>query len=280
MPELGRRAAIAAGRRRARVLPSIVRRFLLASTLVPRGGVDGREPAAPELPESEAAAESAPPTSAAPAGEAPRRKRDADATRARILDAAIAEFASNGFNGARVDVICKQAKANPRMIYHHFGDKEGLYVAVLETVLLELRSEELKLEVDHVEPFEGMLLLFQFIHDHFGRHPELISLLSGENLLKARFLRESVTTPIAASPLLELIASLLRQGEKAGTFRSGIDPLMLYISMVALSYFHRSNAYTLATIFREDLEAYEWQARQRRFAEDMITRMLLRDPPK
>ncbi len=233
---------------------------------------------APETTESEAAAGPVGAPAAAPEGEPPRRKRDGDATRARILDAAIAEFASNGFNGARVDVICEQAKANPRMVYRYFGDKEGLYVAVLETVLRELRAEELKLEVDHVEPFEGMLLLFKFIHDHFGRHPELISLLSGENLLKARFLRASATTPVAASPLLQLIADLLRRGEAAGTFRPDIDPLVLYVSMVALSYFHRSNVYTLSTIFREDLEAYAWQERQRRFAEDMVARMLLREP--
>ena len=59
-------------------------------------------------------------------------------------------------------------------------------MSVLEHVLGELRSEEFKLEVDHVAPLEGMLQLFRFIHDHFGAHPELIALLSGENLLRAR----------------------------------------------------------------------------------------------
>lgn len=222
-----------------------------------------------------------PPTKAAskvPVTPAPRPKRDGDASRARILDVAIREFASHGFNGARVDAICRNARVNPRMIYHYFGDKAGLYVAVLEDVLGELRREELKLEVAHVEPLEGVLSLFQFIHRHFGRHDELISLLSGENLLKARFLRRSTDAPIKASPLIALIAGFLRRGEETGVFRAGIDPLVLYVAMVSLSYFHRSNVHTLSSIFQQNLRAPAWQAAQRRLAEEMISRLLLRHP--
>lgn len=206
----------------------------------------------------------------------PLTKRNPDATRQRLLSAAVKEFAAEGYSGARVDSICKRARANPRMIYHYFGDKDGLYVAVLEHVLSELRREELKLEVDHVAPLSGMLQLFNFIHAHFGAHPELIPLLSSENLLRARFLRRSIKAPIVASPLIELIARLLDRGVKEGHFRSGIDPLQLYVSMVALSYFHRSNAHTLSVLFRTDLLDPVWQAEQKRQADQLLTRFLER----
>jgi len=207
-------------------------------------------------------------------------KRDPDATRQRILDAAIREFSAQGYSGARVDTICKRARANPRMIYHYFGDKDGLYVTVLEHVLGDLRREELKLEVDHVQPLTGMLQLFNFVHAHFGAHPDLIALLSGENLLRARFLRRSVKAPIVASPLIELIARLLERGVKQGEFRSGIDPLQLYVMMVALSYFHRSNAHTLSVLFRTDLQDPAWQSEQKRNADQMLTRFLERNSPR
>lgn len=207
----------------------------------------------------------------------PKPKRNADLTRERILRAATAEFSAKGYSGARVDVICRSAKANPRMLYHHFGDKDGLYVAVLELVLGDLRREELKLEVDHVEPLAGMMQLFDFIHGHFGAHPELIHLLSGENLLRARFLRRSLATPIVASPLIDLVAQLLKRGERQGVIRKGIDPLQLYVMMVALSYFHRSNAYTLSTIFRTDLLAPGWQGEHKRIAAEMLERFLRAD---
>lgn len=210
----------------------------------------------------------------------PQPKRDPDATRQRILSAAVKEFSAEGYSGARVDAICKRARANPRMIYHYFGDKDGLYVTVLEHVLSELRREELKLEVDHVAPLTGMMQLFNFIHAHFGAHPELIPLLSGENLLRARFLRRSVKAPIVASPLIELIARLLERGVNEGDFRSGIDPLQLYVTMVALSYFHRSNAHTLSVLFRTDLLDPAWQAEQKRNADQMLIRYLERGTPR
>ena len=216
------------------------------------------------------------PKRAAKAARGARPKRSADGTRQRILQAAIKEFSSEGYSGARIDAICRRARANPRMIYHYFGDKDGLYVTVLEHVLGDLRAEELKLEVDHVAPLEGMLALFDFIHGHFGAHPELIALLMGENLLRARFLKRSVKTPIVASPLIELIARLLERGVRAGGFRSGIDPLQLYVTMVALSSFHRSNAHTLSAIFRTDLLDPGWQAQQKRNADQVLTRFLLK----
>jgi len=207
-------------------------------------------------------------------------KRDPDATRQRILEAAIREFSAQGYSGARVDMICKRARANPRMIYHYFGDKDGLYVTVLEHVLGDLRREELKLEVDHVQPLTGMLQLFNFVHAHFSSHPELIALLSGENLLRARFLRRSVKAPIVASPLIELIGRLLERGVKQGEFRAGIDPLQLYVMMVALSYFHRSNAHTLSVLFRTDLLEATWQSEQKRAADQMLARFLERNSPR
>ena len=200
--------------------------------------------------------------------------RDGDSTRARILAAATKEFAANGYSGGRVEAICRAAHANPRMIYHYFGDKDGLYVAVLGQVLSELRSEELKLEVDHTPPMQGMVDLFDFIHSHFGERPDVINLLTGENLLKARFLRRSIKTPIVASPLIDLISELLDRGARQGVFRSGIDPLRLYVMMVALSYFHRSNAFTLSVIFRTNVSATDWQKRYRRDAESMLRRYL------
>ena len=201
-------------------------------------------------------------------------KGKADRTRERILAAAVKEFAAKGYSGARVDAICRASRANPRMLYHHFGDKAGLYVAVLEQVIGDLRREELKLQVDHVEPLAGMLQLFDFIHGHFASHPELIHLLSGENLLRGSFLRRSSKTPLVASPLLQLIAGLLRRGERHGVIRKGIDPLHLYVVMVALSYFHRSNAYTLSAIFRTDLLQSGWQEQHRQVAAEMLTRFL------
>jgi AcrR family transcriptional regulator len=201
-----------------------------------------------------------------------------EGTRDRILRTAIAEFSEKGYSGARILAICRKSRANPRMIYHYFGDKDGLYVAVLEDVLGDLRREELKLDVEHVAPVDGMLQLFDFTYEHFGKHPELIHLLSGENLLRARFLKKSSRTPVVASPLISLIGQLLKAGEKSGEFRRGIDPLQLYVAMVGFAYFHRSNAHTLSVIFKSDILKPAWQAEHKRYARDMMLLFLRRGP--
>jgi len=200
-----------------------------------------------------------------------------EGTRERILRTAIAEFSEKGFSGARILTICRKSRANPRMIYHYFGGKDRLYVAVLEHVLGELRAEELKLDFEHVSPVEGMMQLFDFTYDHFGKHPELIHILSGENLLRARFLKKSARTPVVASPLIAMISELLKRGEKDGVFRRGIDPLQLYVSMVGFAYFHRSNAHTLSVIFKSDILKADWQNEHKRYAREMVLGFLKRD---
>lgn len=202
------------------------------------------------------------------------QKRNPIETRQRILKAAIHEFSAKGFNGARIENIARRSKANTRMIYHYYGSKEQLYIASLEQVLGELRMEELKQDVNGVEPLAGLLQLFDFIQSHFASHPELVSLMSAENILKARFLKKSKNIHERASSVLKLIGELLERGERQGVIRAGLNPLQLYVTMVSLSYFHLSNAYTLGTLFREDLRSDAWRATYSQQARDMLIQFL------
>lgn len=188
-----------------------------------------------------------------------KNKRDAIATRARILRVAIAEFASKGYSGARIDAIATRAKVNIRMIYHYFSGKEALYIEVLEHTLAQLRTEELKLDFSALAPLEGLMQLFDFIDRHFSAHPELMKLLSSENLNKARFMQKSLLIPVMATPVLVLLQTLLQRGAADGTVAVGIDPLHLYVTLVSLAYFHKSNAHTLSRIFQSDLLSPAWQ---------------------
>jgi TetR/AcrR family transcriptional regulator len=84
------------------------------------------------------ATRSAQPTVRAPRKAAPRpsprAKSSAPANGDRkqaILEAAIAEFSTKGFSGARVDAIARRARSNKQLIYYYFDSKAGLYEAVL-----------------------------------------------------------------------------------------------------------------------------------------------------
>jgi AcrR family transcriptional regulator len=202
----------------------------------------------------------------------PKAAKSAIGTRERILRAAVNEFAAKGYSGGRIEAICASARVNIRMIYHHFGGKEGLYIAALEETLGGLRDEELKLDFESAPPLDAVLQLFEFTYEHFAAHPQLISLLSGENLLKAKFLKRSKRTPVISSPVLAQLKRIIERGEAEGQFRKGIDALQLYVLIVSLSYFHRSNGYTLSVIFAQDVFKPDWLAQHKLIARDVVMR--------
>jgi AcrR family transcriptional regulator len=173
----------------------------------------------------------------------------------RILQAATAEFARYGLGGARVDRIAARSGANKRMLYYYYGNKEDLFLAVLEASYAHIRRAELGLHLENLDPTEGVRRLVAFTWDYYLKHPEFLTLLNSENLHRARHLKRSRDIAAMHSPLIALLRDLLLRGERAGRFRKGVDPVQLYISIAALGYFYLSNRHTLSTIFERDLLA-------------------------
>ena len=181
------------------------------------------------------------------------RSRDADRSQAAILAAATAEFAEHGLGGARVDRIAGRAGLNKRLIYYYFGDKESLFQAVLEQAYRDIRTAEQALRLDEIAPADALRRLVQFTWDYYLAHPEFLTLLNSANLHKARHLRESRRARELNSPLVEMLAGILERGRRDGSFRGGIDPVQLYVSIAGMSYFYLSNNHTLSAIFGRDL---------------------------
>ena len=179
----------------------------------------------------------------------------AAATRARILDAALAEFAEKGLAGARVDEIAARAGANKRMLYAHFGSKEALWLTVLEGAYAAKRAEERALEVEALPPVAAMEKLVAFNLRYTARHPEFVALLNQENLHRAAYLASSGQVKAMYSPLLEALRAVLTRGARARVFRRGVDAMQLYISILALGHFYVANRHTLSTIFGEPLDS-------------------------
>jgi AcrR family transcriptional regulator len=198
-----------------------------------------------------------------------RRRRPA-ATRRRILDAATSEFAAKGLAGARVDEIARRARVNKRMLYHYFGDKEALWLAVLEQAYLNIRSNEQKLDVSRFTPKLGMERLIEFNLGYVQSHPEFISLLLTENVHRARYLRRSRKVPALHSSLLDVISDLLARGQSAGVFRKGVDAAELYITIAALSFFYFSNIHTLSTIFDRNFNAAAARRKHRKHVVNVV----------
>jgi len=188
----------------------------------------------------------------------------------RILQAATEEFARYGLGGARVDRIAVRAGANKRMLYYYYGNKEDLFLRVLEARYAHIRRAELGLHLLDLDPVQGMRRMVEFTWNYYLKHPEFLTLLNSENLHRGRHLKRSRDIAAMHSPLIALLRDLLLRGERAGKFRKGVDPVQLYISIAGLGYFYLSNRHTLSTIFERDLLAPKSKAERLKHMTELV----------
>lgn len=166
------------------------------------------------------------------------RPRDADRTRRTILDAATSAFAEQGFAGARVDEIAERAGVNKRMIYAYFGDKDGLYRAVLDACL----AQGLELTREGAVPPGATLrqraeAIVRRFFDHLSGHPDFVRLLTWEALSHDRRGRKILLSRLEVG--LEPLRAIVRLGVKDGSFRADLEPrlVLLAVNTMLLGYF-------------------------------------------
>jgi len=203
-----------------------------------------------------------------------RQRRNPAATRKKLLTAARREFADSGLAGARVDEIADRAGVNKQLVYHYFGDKDALYLAVLEWVYEEIRSHERELNLEGLPPERAIRKLIESSFDHLAAHPDFIVLLNDENRGGARHVRGSRRLEAMHSPLVSMVSKILKEGVRTGAFRRGINPLHLYISIACLSYFFFSNTPTLSAIFGKDLASPAAKRARRKHVVDLVLQAL------
>lgn len=202
------------------------------------------------------------------------RVRDAEATKARILEAAKQQFASLGLAGARVDDIAEQAKSNKRMIYHYFGSKEELFKVILEQAYIDIRTAEQALELEKLPPRDALIKLVTFTWQYYLDNPEFIRLVNSENLHKARHIKESEVLQGVSRKFTGMVDEILKRGEEEGVFRSGIDPVELNVTIAAIGYYYLTNRFTGSFLFERDFMSEENLASRLAFNIETIIRLV------
>ncbi len=200
------------------------------------------------------------------------RELSAQATREAILRAAIKVFAKHGFDGGSVEKISKAAKSVDRMIYYYFGNKEGLFVAVLEEIYRRFNEAEAELDLDVGRPIDALTTMILFVVRYYRAHPEFVSLLNSENLHRGRHIGRSRRARDYSSPAVGATERVLRAGIEQRLFRPDVSARDLYLLIAAAGYFHQSNRFTLSAFLGEDLEAPEALDRWERFVVDFVLR--------
>jgi AcrR family transcriptional regulator len=187
-----------------------------------------------------------------------------------ILEVATAEFAANGFAGARVDEIAARTRTTKRMIYYYFGSKQGLFLAVLERVYAQIRRVERGINVDELSPDEALRKLAEATYDHHTTHEAFIQLVSIENIHRAEHLRQSQTILRENATAITLLQQVIERGVRDGIFRDDVDALDVHMVISAYACFHVANRHTFAAIFGRDMLDPALQDSHRRLIGDLV----------
>lgn len=199
-----------------------------------------------------------------------RRQRDPERTRQEILDVALAEFAANGYSGARVDEIAARTRTTKRMIYYYFTSKEQLYIAVLERAYSTARDAERQLDVDHLDPVSAIRTLAELTFDHHETHEDFIRLVAIENVHRAEFITRSAALAELNTPAVSVTESILKRGYAAGAFRRQAEPIDVHMLISAFCFFRIANRYTFGAIFGVDLADVSRRDHYRRMVGDIV----------
>lgn len=214
---------------------------------------------------------------APPAVRAAMRKPKApEANRARILKAAIDEFASRGFKGASMDAIAARTHTTRAMINYYFGGKEQVYLAVLEQVYAEIREAESHLDLEHLAPVDAIRRIVEFTYDYYLTHQYFVRIVVAENQARGRSFRKSKAMRTLNRPIIDTLARVIERGQAEGIFRRGVDPVEIHKSIAALGMFNVTNQYTFGSIFQRDMGAKGDVGRRRSMVADLILGYLTR----
>src|SRR5208337_1066518 len=150
--------------------------------------------------------------------------------RPKLLEAAISEFAENGFEGASTASIARRAKVPQPLVHHHFGSKEELFRTVLDALFDEFRASVLEKDGSPGDPFAILRRFVLFT----ARRPELARIWMIESARPGPHSEYIVKKHIG--PLTEMMKPLLRPATESGLLPAADEMMLLYAMQGLGSY--------------------------------------------
>jgi len=203
-----------------------------------------------------------------------RVKRDPERTRRNLLEAGCFLFSRRGFDGVSVDEIVARAGCNKRMLYHYYGNKDGLYTEVLRSVFRKI--EDCELETTRGDPDTetaiGQLLdrYFQFLREN----PDFTRLVMWENLHDGRFVSRNPEL-FSKAPILERLHEILERSRARGEAVATTDSRHLLVLLIGVCAIHFTNRHTLKHSIGLDLGKEEALEEGLRLAREIFLKGLL-----
>lgn len=154
------------------------------------------------------------------------RTRDAEASKAAILDAARRVFVEDGLAGARIGRIAREARVPQGLIYHYFESKEMLFHAVVHVVMEPYFAGTITM-LEQSDGHEGLALLERAIRLYFDflrENPDVVRLMAWSGSAQIRVKSPEVFADLHSETPMALGIQRLREGQQAGLIRADMEP--------------------------------------------------------
>lgn len=183
----------------------------------------------------------------------------------KIMTAARDDFATHGFDGAKLDRIAKAAGVTKQLVYHYYKSKEELYSVVLDRVSDEVRAMLDDPDYDRLSPPDAVRVMIERIIQAYRERPYIVGMTVDQDLHKGEHISSrSNYIPSLQRFVSERIAPLLERGEAEGYFQARQDPFLFYWSVFALASAVFTQNWAMSKSSGMDFETDEgiarWQA--------------------
>lgn len=182
-------------------------------------------------------------------------------TKAAVFDSAVAEFATHGYTGARVDRIAAAAAVDKTAIYAYFGNKRALFEAVLARELGQL-SEALVLDVRDLAGSIGAFF------DYQRAHPEHIRLLMWEAL---EFQGQPVPGEAVRAAGYRRRFDQLAEAQRQGHADASLDPAGMWLLLAGMVNWVLALPQVTRMVLGDDPAALD---RQRELLVEIVDRLI------
>ena len=176
-----------------------------------------------------------------------------------ILEAAETLFAQKGFDAVSMSAIARLANTSKPNIYHHFKNKNDLYLAVMKTAVR--RSSALLDTLEHAPgTFKQHLAEFASGQlENLLTHKRSTQLMLRETLSEgSQYGRE--ITQMAMGEVFSRLVAMVQQGQQENEFRQNIDPMLAAFMIISANMFFFQASPTMQNIpeveFINDTSAY------------------------
>jgi len=167
----------------------------------------------------------------------PATERSPQSGEQAILKAAEILFAEKGFDAVSMSAIAELAKTSKPNIYHHFKNKNDLYLAVMKTAVHRSSALLDQLEAtpgtssQHLSDFSAGQLSNILAHK-LGTQLTLRDALAGGSI-HGRDIAKHVVGEIFTR-----LVAMVRQGQEDGEFRRDMDPALAAFMVIASNMFY------------------------------------------